>query len=54
MSVNKPNDQYEAEADKVADQVIRQPEVQRQEDEEEIAMGKWIQREEAPMEDEEV
>ena len=70
MTVNEPNDQYEVEADKVADQVIRQPEiqrqedeeemtmgkweVQRQEDEEEMAMGKWIQREEAPVEDEEV
>jgi hypothetical protein len=36
MSVNDPNDQYESEADKVADTVMAQPEdmVQQQEDEE--------------------
>lgn len=46
MTVNDPNDHYEAEADKVADQVTSQPDVQRAEGEEdEMAMGKWdIQR----------
>lgn len=51
MTVNDPNDQYEAEADHVADQVVAQPDMQRQE-EEEMMMGKWIQREEAAEEEE--
>ncbi|MCA9990777.1 MAG: DUF4157 domain-containing protein [Ardenticatenaceae bacterium] len=38
MTVNDPNDQYEAEADRVADMVMSQPATQRQEDEEELQM----------------
>jgi hypothetical protein len=34
MTVNDPNDQYEAEADRVADMVMSQPATQRQEEEE--------------------
>ena len=72
MTVNDPNDQYEKEADSVAEQVMSKPDdlavqqqeaempeeeiqekaVQRQE-EEELAMGKRIQREEV-MEDESI
>jgi hypothetical protein len=43
MSVNDPNDSYEAEADKVADMVMNSPEeatVQRQEEEEEMLQPK--------------
>jgi hypothetical protein len=37
MAVNDPNDQYEAEADQVANQVMAQPDnLQRQEEEEEM------------------
>ena len=60
MTVNDPNDQYEKEADHVADQVMSKPEdfgVQQQEEEEaapveaqeeDMAMGKWLQRQEMP------
>ena len=46
MTVNDPNDQYEKEADSVADQVMSKPDdfgVQQQEDDE-LVMGKRVQR----------
>lgn len=46
MTVNDPNDQYEKEADSVAEQVMSKPDdfaVQQQEDDE-LAMGKRVQR----------
>lgn len=51
MTVNDPNDQYEAEADQVADQVISQPQVQKEEMPEEELQTKRIQREEMPEEE---
>ena len=50
MTVNDPNDQYEKEADSVAEQVMSKPDdfaVQQQEDDE-LVMGKRVQREAAP------
>jgi hypothetical protein len=46
MTVGKPNDAYEHEADRIADTVMRMPEpmVQRQAEEEEPAQAKLIQR----------
>lgn len=46
MTVNDPNDQYEKEADSVAEQVMSKPDdfaVQQQEDDE-LVMGKQVQR----------
>ena len=51
MSVNDPNDQYEAEADQVANQVMAQPDdLQRQEEDEEVQMQ---EEEELQMQEEE-
>ncbi len=53
MTVNDPNDQYEKEADSVADQVMSKPDdfaVQQQE-EDEALQGKRIQREDMPEEE---
>jgi hypothetical protein len=55
MTVNDPNDQFEAEADKVADVVMNKPEdvgVQRQEEEEEVVQPQ-IEEEEPIQEQEE-
>jgi hypothetical protein len=47
MAVNDPNDQYEAEADQVANQVMAQPDnVQRQEEEEEMVQMQEEEEEE--------
>lgn len=51
MTVNDPNDQYEKEADSVADQVMSKPDdfaVQQQEQEDEMLQGKHVQREAMP------
>jgi hypothetical protein len=50
LSVNDPNDQYEAEADHVADMVMSSPDIQRQGDFEEEDEG--IQRQEMAEDDE--
>lgn len=55
LSVNDPNDQFEAEADKVADTVMSKPEdavAQRQEEEEEVQMQEE-EEEEVQMQEEE-
>ena len=53
MSVNDPNDQYEAEADKVADMVMAQPEgVQLQEEEEEAVQMQEEEEETVQMQEE--
>jgi hypothetical protein len=46
MTVNDPNDQYEAEADRVADMVMSQPATQRQEEEELQMKPVEVQRQE--------
>lgn len=55
MSVNDPNDQYEAEADKVADTVMSQPESLQREDvaEEEAVQMQEEEEEEVQMQEEE-
>ncbi len=53
MSVNDPNDQYEAEADKVADTVMSQPESLQREDVAEEEEAVQMQEEEVQMQEEE-